>query len=75
MSGSLKKIFFTLSMLAIFLVSVKSQNYLTGVGIRLGSFNGFTVKHFMNSKSALKVFFHSDGADLSLPGCMNTSNL
>jgi len=31
-----------------------AQNYNTGLGLRLGSFNGVTVKHFLNSENALE---------------------
>ncbi|MFO7658586.1 MAG: hypothetical protein R6W78_16120 [Bacteroidales bacterium] len=50
----MKKTLLTSIIVLLFAFSLKSQNYLTGVGLRLGTFNGFTVKHFVGSTSALE---------------------
>jgi hypothetical protein len=34
--------------------ATKAQPYKTGLGVRLGTFSGLTVKHFVSSKNALE---------------------
>ncbi len=35
-------------------LSIQAQNYRTGLGARLGFFNGITVKHFVGSSNAIE---------------------
>ncbi len=56
----MKNIFFLISLLTTFSISLKAQDYKTAVGIRLGPNSaaiapGFTVKHFINEKHALEA--------------------
>lgn len=41
-------------MISISFTETLAQNYKTGLGLRLGSFNGVTVKHFLNSENAIE---------------------
>lgn len=41
-------------MLTITALQVQAQNYKTGLGARLGYFNGVTVKHFVSESNALE---------------------
>ncbi len=43
--------------------SLNAQNYHTALGIRLGLFNGFTIKHFMKTEHAIEglLGFRWDG--------------
>ena len=50
----MKKLILTLAFAGVFL-SASSQDYHTGIGLRLGGLNsGLTVKHFVNSNSAIE---------------------
>lgn len=50
----MKKILLVISFIALFIAASSGQNYLTGIGLRLGTFNGFTAKHFVGSNSAIE---------------------
>lgn len=51
----MRKILVALIILLFFgLSSNVTAQYKTGIGARLGSFNGFTVKHFLNDQNALE---------------------
>ncbi len=49
--------------LALFSTATFAQNYKTGLGARLGFFNGITVKHFLSQNNALEgiASFRWDG--------------
>lgn len=46
--------FLIVAFLVLAPLSVFSQPYKTGVGVRFGGFSGLTVKHFLSSKNALE---------------------
>jgi hypothetical protein len=51
----MKKVIIT-SLVFICLISLSNaQDYKTGVGLRVGFYNGLTVKHFISRKSALEA--------------------
>ena len=50
----MKKIVLGIMLLMAFSVSVDAQNYNTGIGFRGGLSNGFTIKHFISSNSAIE---------------------
>ncbi len=49
----LKAILFTILLCGIINIS-QAQNYSTGAGLRLGSFSGISVKHFISGTNALE---------------------
>lgn len=58
-----KKSFILLITLTLFSTITFAQNYNTGLGVRLGYFNGVTVKHFISENNALEgiASFRWDG--------------
>ena len=50
----MKKLFYTVIILAFFTLSANSQDYNTGIGVRGGLSNGLTVKHFISSNTAIE---------------------
>lgn len=56
--------FFIAALLLAVTSTITAQNYKTGVGARLGFFNGLTVKHFVNPNNAIEgiVNFRWGGA-------------
>ena len=58
------KTFIIAAFLLVFTSSMSAQNYSTGIGARLGFFNGLTVKHFVSPSNALEgiVNFRWGGA-------------
>ena len=58
----LRKLFIVATLVAI-ASTLKAQNYKTGIGARVGFFNGLTVKHFVNRNNAVEgiLNFRWDG--------------
>ena len=58
----LKKLFIVAALVAI-TSTISAQNYRTGIGARVGFFNGLTVKHFVNRNNAVEgiLNFRWDG--------------
>ncbi|SDC96162.1 hypothetical protein SAMN05216323_106612 [Williamwhitmania taraxaci] len=54
--------------------TVHGQNYKTGVGLRLGSPTGITVKHFFASKSAVEGMLSFGWGGLGLTGLYELHN-
>ncbi len=50
----LKRLFFTGLLLAAFTAAVSAQNYRTGLGIRLGTESGLSLKHFFAPSNAVE---------------------
>lgn len=50
----MKRIVLTISVVFCLLAVTNAQDYNTGIGLRGGPFIGFTVKHFLNEKSAVE---------------------
>lgn len=50
----MKKLFLTVTIAFCILVLTNAQDYNTGIGLRGGPFIGFTIKHFLNEKSAIE---------------------
>ena len=42
------------ALLLVITSSISSQNYQTGIGARVGFFNGVTIKHFVSQNNALE---------------------
>ena len=53
----MRRIFYTLTFFCILTISTQAQDYNTGIGIRAGTSNGLTVKHFINPGSVLEGIF------------------
>lgn len=61
--------------MAICLVAViKAQDYNTGVGLRLGYYNGLTVKHFISPKSAVEGLLIFRWAGVAVTGLYEVHN-
>ncbi len=58
----LRKLFIVATLVAI-TSTLSAQNYKTGIGARVGFFNGLTVKHFVNRNNAVEgiLNFRWDG--------------
>lgn len=56
--------FMIAALMLAFTTTISAQNYKSGIGARVGFFNGITVKHFLNSNNALEgiVNFRWGGA-------------
>ena len=50
----MRKFIFTISLVGLLIFSVDAQDYNTGIGIRAGTSNGLTVKHFTGTNSVLE---------------------
>lgn len=50
----IRKILIGIAFLFLIASSINAQNYRTGIGGRIGSFNGFTIKHFVKTDKALE---------------------
>ncbi|MGQ9620083.1 MAG: hypothetical protein ACUVTX_03760 [Bacteroidales bacterium] len=50
----MKKLILILSTVFCFSILLYGQDYNTGIGLRLGYFNGITVKHFIHGTSAIE---------------------
>ncbi len=50
----MKKLFLLILMIGTFSFVAEAQNYRTGLGARLGPFNGITVKHFVSPSNAIE---------------------
>jgi hypothetical protein len=50
----MKKILLTIVAAAAVTLCANGQEYKTGVGLRLGSSSGFTIKHFVNRRAAIE---------------------
>lgn len=48
--------------------NLKAQDYNTGIGFRLGWYNGLTVKHFFNNKGAVEGILTTRYGGLNLTG-------
>lgn len=48
------KVFLLAALMSILTLSTIAQNYNTGLGVRLGTFNGITVKHFLSEQNAIE---------------------
>lgn len=57
------KTFFIAGLLLAISTTISAQNYNTGIGARVGFFNGLTVKHFLNPNNAVEgiLNFRWDG--------------
>jgi hypothetical protein len=57
-----RKIFFLAAVLT-YCFNSSGQNYTSSIGIRLGTFSGFSAKHFINNKNAFEgqVSLNQDG--------------
>ena len=43
-----------IAILSLIAIPGNAQNYKTGAGLRLGTFSGFTIKHFVSRQNALE---------------------
>ena len=64
----MKKIFFLFILIATISLNAKAQDYLTGIGIRGGTSNGLTVKHFIGTRSALEGLFATRWEGFNITG-------
>jgi hypothetical protein len=68
-----KIILLSLLVIATF-VTVKAQDYNTGIGLRAGSFSGLTVKHFINSSHAVEGILSSRWEGIDIAGLYEFHN-
>lgn len=52
----------------IFTIRVDAQDYNTGIGIRAGTSNGLTIKHFIAQESLVEIIFASRWHGYNLTG-------
>ncbi len=50
----MKRVFLTIVLTTVIVSLSQAQDYNTGIGFRFGTGNGFTIKHFMNDRSAIE---------------------
>lgn len=58
-----RKTFFLILTIGIISLTTNAQEYKTGIGARLGTFNGLTIKHFVGESNAIEglASFRWDG--------------
>jgi hypothetical protein len=64
----MKKIILTLTLVVFIAAFSSAQEYNTGVGIRLGTSQGLTVKHFISQRSALEGLLSTRWQGFELTG-------
>lgn len=64
----MKKIILTLTLVVFISVVASAQDYKTGVGLRLGTASGVTVKHFVSQKSAFEGLLTTRWQGLEITG-------
>ena len=70
----MKKFLFTCFM-AIIVISVgNAQDYKNGLGLRVGVYNGFTVKHMLGPKSALEGIISTRWKGIGITGLYELHN-
>ncbi|NNF01102.1 MAG: hypothetical protein HKN22_00315 [Bacteroidia bacterium] len=65
------------SLIILFLftvLSVQAQDYNTGIGLRFGSSNGITVKHFVSQKAAVEGILSSRWRGFKITGLYEIHN-
>ena len=70
----MKKLLLTLTLAVCFMVFVNAQDYNTGIGLRLGFYNGLTVKHFIGEKSALEGIVATRWKGIGITGLYEIHN-
>jgi hypothetical protein len=53
----MRKLFYVFTLLFFFAITVNAQDYNTGIGIRAGTSNGLTIKHFIGTRSVIEGIF------------------
>jgi len=70
----MRKIIISCLLAFSFALISNAQDYNTGIGLRGGYFNGFTIKHFISSKSALEGIFDSRWRGFQATGLYEVHN-
>lgn len=70
----MKKLIFVLFVSLFFGLTVKAQDYNTGIGLRGGWGTGLTIKHFLGSNSAVEGILDSRWHGLSITGLYEIHN-
>ena len=70
----MKKLIFILLIALFFVFESKAQDYLTGIGLRGGAWNGLTVKHFLSQNTAVEGLFDSRWHGFNLTGLYEIHN-
>ncbi|MGD0342621.1 MAG: hypothetical protein ABSA76_13035 [Bacteroidales bacterium] len=70
----MKKIILTFSLVICFIAFANAQDYKTGIGLRLGLYNGLTVKHFINQKDALEGLLSTRWSGFEITGLYEVHN-
>ncbi len=70
----MKKLLTTLILIATIGALASAQDYKTGVGLRLGLYNGLTIKHFISDKSALEGLLSTRWNGFEITGLYEVHN-
>lgn len=70
----MKKIIITFTLVLFLAVYANAQDYETGVGLRLGFFNGLTVKHFVSDRSAFEGLLETRWRGFEITGLYEAHN-
>ncbi|MDP4223560.1 MAG: hypothetical protein Q8868_09630 [Bacteroidota bacterium] len=70
----MKKILLTLTFVLFLTLSSSGQDYNTGVGLRLGFYNGLAVKHFLGDRSAVEGILVTRWRGFELTGLYEMHN-
>jgi hypothetical protein len=68
MKNNFKKLLFGLMLLFLGVTTESFAQYNTGIGLRAGSGNGLTVKHFLNEGAAIEGILHTRWRGLVITG-------
>jgi hypothetical protein len=70
----MKKTILTLTLVIFISAFAAAQDYNTGVGLRLGFWNGLTVKHFISQRSALEGLLLTRMSGFEITGLFEVHN-
>lgn len=70
----MKKIILTLTLVIFMSAFASAQDYNTGIGLRLGTSQGVTVKHFFSQRSALEGLLATRWSGFEITGLYEAHN-
>src|SRR5690554_494255 len=70
----MKKKVFTLTLIIFLALAVNAQDYNTGIGVRAGTSNGLTIKHFIGTGSVLEGIFATRWGGYNFTGLYQVYN-
>jgi hypothetical protein len=66
----MKKVIITLSLFLFSISFIHAQDYQTGIGLRTGFYNGFTIKHFIADQTAVEGIITTRWSGFLITGLM-----